>query len=125
MQKSLKRYFLYSSTFMKFDITDEELFQLNECVKTFVTLRAVLPAVNHILKKRALTQGDLKNFSWNIANLYGIEPALTAQFTLSTFSAWFANTEASSLMKNPKVTSGKLNIEIDMNIINTTDISRF
>lgn len=34
-----------------------------------------------------------------------------------TFSAWFANTEASSLMKNPKVTSGKLNIEIDVYII--------
>lgn len=68
---------------MKFDFTDEELFQLNECVKTFVTLRAVLPAVNiRILKKRTLTQGDLKNFSWNIANQYGIEPALTAQFVL-------------------------------------------
>lgn len=58
------------------------------CVKTFVTLRTVLPAVNiRILKKRTLTQGDLKNFSWNIANQYGIEPALTAQFVLSTFGA--------------------------------------
>ena len=103
---------------MKFDFTDEELFQLNECVKTFVTLRAVLPAVNiRILKKRTLTQGDLKNFNWNIANQYGIEPALTAQFVLSTFSAWFANTEASSLMKNPKVTSGNLNIEINFKLL--------
>ena len=80
--EKLEKVLLYTrSTFMKFDFTDEELFQLNECVKTFVTLHAVLPAVNiRILKKRILTQGDLKNFSWNIANQYGIEPALTAQF---------------------------------------------
>lgn len=121
--EKLEKVLLYTrSTFMKFDFTDEELFQLNECVKTFVTLRAVLPAVNiHIHKKRTLTQGDLKNFSWNIANQYGIEPALTAQFVLSTFSAWFANTEASSLMKNPKVTIGKLNIEIDLDILKYLD----
>jgi hypothetical protein len=49
-------------TFMKFDFTDEKLFQLSECVKTFVTLYAVLPAMSvHIQKKRTLTQGDLKN----------------------------------------------------------------
>lgn len=125
--EKLEKALLYTrSTFMKFDFTDEELFQLNECVKTFVTLRAVLPAVNiRILKKRTLTQGDLKNFSWNIANQYGIEPALTAQFVLSTFKMWFVNTEISSLMKNPKVTSGKLNIEIDTNIIGATDKSLF
>lgn len=117
--EKLEKVLLYTrNTFMKFDFTDEELFQLNECVKTFVTLRAVLPAVNiRILKKRTLTQGDLKNFNWNIANQYGIEPALTAQFVLSTFSAWFANTEASSLMKNPKVTSGNLNIEINFKLL--------
>lgn len=98
---------------------------MNECVKTFVTLRAVLPAVNiHILKKRTLTQGDLKNFSWNIANQYGIEPALTAQFVLSTFKMWFANTEISSLMKNPKVTSGQLNIKIDFNILEHSEASK-
>lgn len=59
----------------------------------------------------------MKNFSWNIANQYGVEPALTAQFVLSTFKMWFANTEVSSLMKNPKVTSGKLNVEINFNIL--------
>lgn len=104
-------------TFMKFDFTNEELYQLNECVKTFVTLRAVLPAVNvHIVKKRTLSHGDLKNFSWNIANQYNIEPALTTQFILSTFSSWFSKTEVSSLMNNPKATSGKLNIKVDSNI---------
>jgi len=55
--EKLEKILLYTrSTFMKFDLTDEELFQLNECVKMFVTLRAVLPAVSiHILKKRTLT----------------------------------------------------------------------
>ena len=110
-------------TFMKFGFTDEELFQLCECVKTLVTLNAVLPAVSvHIQKKRTLTQGDLKNFCWNIANQYHIEPELTARFTQSTFSAWFANTEISSLMKNPKVNNGKLNIEIDMNILKAESV---
>ncbi len=68
--EKLEKILLYTrQTFMKFDFTDEELYQLNECVKTFVTLHAVLPAVNvHIVKKRILSQGDLKNFSWNIAN---------------------------------------------------------
>jgi len=65
----------------------------------------------------------LKNFSWNIANQYGVEPALTAQFVLSTFKMWFANTEVSSLMKNPKVTSGKLNVEINFNILEHLDVA--
>jgi hypothetical protein len=65
----------------------------------------------------------LKNFSWNIANQYGVEPALTAQFVLSTFKMWFANTEVSSLMKNPKVTSGKLNIEMDFNMLEHLDVA--
>lgn len=118
--EKLKKVLEYTrQTFMKFGFTDEELFQLNECVTTFVTLRAVLPAINVHIVKKALTQGDLKNFSWNIANQYNIEPALTAQFTQSTFSAWFANTEVSSLMKNPKVTSGKVNIEVNVDILNS------
>lgn len=57
--EKLEKILLYTRrTFMKFDFTDEELFQLNECVKTFVKLRAVLPAVNiHILKKKGPHSG--------------------------------------------------------------------
>jgi len=36
---------------------------------------------------------------------------------------WFANTEVSSLMKNPKVTSGKLNVEINFNILEHLDVA--
>lgn len=41
---------------------------------------------------------------------------------MSTFNMWFANTEILSLMKNPKVTSGKLNIEVNINILKHLEV---
>ncbi|MEG1543721.1 MAG: hypothetical protein RR382_04240 [Tannerellaceae bacterium] len=51
-------------TFMKFEFTDEELYQLNECVSTFVRFGAPLTAVNiKIVKTLILKQKDLQNFA--------------------------------------------------------------
>lgn len=105
-------------TFMKFGFTDEELYQLDECVTTFVTLGAPLPAVNiKIMKKSILKQKDLQNFAWNIANQYNIAPSVTGQFILNTFSAWFVKSELTTVVKNLKNTQGLFNIEIDTRIL--------
>lgn len=110
------------TTFMQFDFTNEELYQLNECVSTFVTIGAPLPAVNiRIVKKTSLKQKDLQNFAWNIANQYNIAPSVTGQFVLNTFSAWFAKSELTTVVKNLKNTQGAYNIEIDTNILEHLD----
>lgn len=109
-------------TFMKFDFTDEELYQLNECVTAFVTLGASLSNVGvHIVKKPILKQKDIQNFSWNIAHQYNIAPNNTGRFILNTFPAWFSNTELTTVVKNLKNTQGLYNIEIDEKILEHLD----
>ena len=70
-----------------------------------------------ISKKKGLKQADLKNFCWNIANQYGIDPKTTALFALNLFYAWFSNTEPSSIQKTLRNTAGTYTIGIDANII--------
>ena len=105
-------------TLMPYGFTDEELYQIEEAVKLLVELNGVTRMeVLSIGKKKGLKQADLKNFCWNIANQYGIDPKTTALFALNLFYAWFSNTEPSSIQKTLRNTAGTYTIEIDANII--------
>lgn len=105
-------------TLMPYGFTDEELYQIEEAVKLLVELNGVTRMeVLSIGKKKWLKQADLKNFCWNIANQYGIDPKTTALFALNLFYAWFSNTEPSSIQKTLRNTAGTYTIEIDANII--------
>ena len=73
-------------------------------------------------KKEQLTQHDLANLSWNIANQYNIPNKLAAQFAQYTFPAWFWNTTTETLAKKLKHRSGDLYIKIDENIIDNNII---
>lgn len=106
------------NTFIEFDFTDEELFQLSECIRLFCSEKSVLSSPNiKIYKKDKLKQADIKNFVWNIGNAYGYPIPLMAKFVCATFRAWFKNTEQSSVERNMKTTKGTLNIEIDPNLL--------
>lgn len=106
------------NTFIEFDFTDEELFQLSECIRLFCTEKSVLSSPNiKIYKKDKLKQADIKNFVWNVGNAYGYPIPLMAEFVCATFRAWFKNTEQSSVERNMKTTKGQLNIEIDPNLL--------
>ncbi len=105
-------------TLMPHGFTDEELYQIEEAVKLLVELNGVTRMeVLSIGKKKSLKQADLKNFCWNIAYQYGIDPKITALFALNLFYAWFSNTEPSSIQKTLRNTTGNYTIEIDENII--------
>lgn len=105
-------------TFLEFDFTDEELFQLHECITLFCTERAVLSSPNiRIYRKDKLKQADIKNFVWNVGNAYQYPVMLMAQFVCSTFPAWFKNTEQSTVARTMKTTRGALNIEIDPDLL--------
>ena len=85
-------------TLMPHGFTDEELYQIEEAVKLLVELNGVTRMeVLSVSKKKGLKQADLKNFCWNVANQYGIDPKTTALFALNLFYAWFSNTEPSSI----------------------------
>lgn len=106
------------NTFIEFDFTDEELFQLSECIRLFCTEKSVLSSPNiNIYKKDKLKQADIKNFVWNIGNVYEYPVPLMAEFVCATFSAWFKNTERSTVERNMKTTKGVLNIEIDQDLM--------
>ena len=103
---------------MPHGFTDEELYQIEQAVKLLVELNGVTRMeILSISKKKGLKQADLKNFCWNIAFQYGIDPKTTALFALNVFYAWFSNTESSSIQKTLRNTTGKYSIEIDENII--------
>ena len=109
-------------TLMPFDFTDEELFQVSECVVSLVVHGVVVPTlpikIEKTGKKEQLTQHDLANLSWNIAYQYNLSNKLAAQFAQYTFPAWFWNTTTETLAKKLKHRSGDLYIKIDENIIN-------
>lgn len=70
-----------------------------------------------ISRKKEQKQDYLKNFCWNIANQYEIDPKTTALFALNLFYAWFSNTEPSSIQKTLRNTAGSYTIEFDYNIL--------
>ena len=106
------------NTFRQFDFNEEEIFQICECVRYFVTNRQVLSNISIRIKRRtSVTQISLKNFAWNIAFQYNISRDITAQFVMQTFHEWFANSTLDTIRKNLRTTTGKHKIEIDENII--------
>ena len=106
------------NTFRQFDFSEEEIFQICECVRYFVTNQQALSSASIRIKRRAaVTQISLKNFAWNIAFQYNISRDVTAQFVMHTFHEWFANSTIDTVRKNLRTTTGKHKIEIDENII--------
>ena len=95
------------NTFRQFDFSEEEIFQICECVRYFVTNRQTLSANVHIKRRTAITQISLKNFAWNIAFQYNISRDVTAQFVMQTFHEWFANSTIDTIRKNLRTTTGK------------------
>ncbi len=106
------------NTFRQFDFNEEEIFQICECVRYFVTNRQALTNTNiHIKRRVAVTQISLKNFAWNIAFQYNISRDVTAQFVMQTFHEWFANSTLDTIRKNLRTTTGKHKIKINENIL--------
>ncbi len=100
-------------TFLPHDFTNEEMVQLHHCVEVFATLRTPLisPSIK-IMKKKSLTQNDIKHYCWNIANAYGIPMPQAALFGFHTFHAWFANTEPFTIEKTLRASSKSERIPI-------------
>ena len=107
------------NTFRQFDFSEEEIFQICECVRYFVTNRQALSTNVHIKRRTAVTQISLKNFAWNIAFQYNISRDVTAQFVMQTFHEWFANSTIDTIRKNLRTTTGKHRIKIDEHIVPT------
>ena len=103
--------------FKQFDFSEEEIFQICECVRYFVSNRQALSVNIHIKRRTTVTQISLKNFAWNIAFQYNISRDVTAQFVMHTFHEWFANSTIDTVRKNLRTTTGKHKINIDENII--------
>lgn len=100
-------------TFLPYDFTNEEMVQLHHCVEVFATLRTPLisPSIQ-IMRKKSLTQNDIKHYCWNIANAYDIPMQQAALFGFHTFHAWFANTEPSTIEKTLRASSRSERIPI-------------
>ena len=105
------------NTFRQFDFSEEEIFQICECVRYFVTNRQALSVNIHIKRRVSVTQISLKNFAWNIAFQYNISRDITAQFVMQTFHEWFANSTIDTIRKNLRTTTGKHKIKIDEHIV--------
>lgn len=101
------------NTFRQFDFSEEEIFQICECVRYFVTNRQALSVNIHIKRRVSVTQISLKNFAWNIAFQYNISRDVTAQFVMQTFHEWFANSTIDTIRKNLRTTTGKHKIKIN------------
>ena len=86
--------------FKQFDFSEEEIFQICECVRYFVSNRQALSVNIHIKRRTTVTQISLKNFAWNIAFQYNISRDVTAQFVMHTFHEWFANSTIDTVRKN-------------------------
>ena len=108
------------NTFRQFDFSEEEIFQICECVRYFVTNRQALSTNVHINRRTAVTQISLKNFAWNIAFQYNISRDVTAQFVMQTFHEWFANSAIDTIRKNLRTTTGRHKIKIDEHIVSIT-----
>ncbi len=104
-------------TFRQFDFSEEEIFQICECVRYFVSNRQALSVNIHIKRRTTVTQISLKNFAWNIAFQYNISRDVTAQFVMHTFHEWFSNSTIETIRKNLRTTTGKHKIKIDEHII--------
>lgn len=108
--------------FQRLGFSEEEIYQVCECVRFFVCNQDVLTHTETRIKKRSsVTQIALKNFSWNIAFQYQISGDITAKFVVATFSEWFTNTSVETVKKNLRTTTGRHAIEIDEHIVDAIE----
>ena len=124
--EKLEKILLYArNTPRPFDFTDKDLFQVCEAIQSLVIHRVVLTnlpiKIERTGKKTKLTNHDLSNFGWNIANQFEIPTGEIVEFLSTTFKEWFKNTEPSTIAKNLRNTRGRHNIEIDTNILDWID----
>ena len=124
--EKLEKILLYArNTLRPFDFTDEDLFQVCEAIQSLVIHRVVLTnipiKIERTDKKTKLTNHDLSNFGWNIANQFEIPTGEIVAFLSTTFKEWFKNTEPTTIAKNLRNTRGRHNIEIDTNILDQID----
>ena len=126
--EKLEKILLYTrNTLLPFDFTDEELFQVCEAIRSLAIHKVILPnipvKIERTGKKTKLTNHDLSNFGWNIANQFEIPTGEIVEFLSTTFKEWFKNTEPSTIAKNLRNTRGHHNIEIDTNILDIDLVS--
>lgn len=126
-EKKMKNYKPYCNTpeihSGSLTLAEEEIFQICECVRYFVTNRQALSVNIHIKRRTTVTQISLKNFAWNIAFQYNISRDVTAQFVMQTFHEWFDNSTLDTIRKNLRTTTGNHKIKIDEQIIKHPIIS--
>ena len=107
-----------TDTFCRIGLTEHETFQIRECVEYLVKNEKVLSLPDLKIERRPeITQISLKNFAWNIAYQYKLPGQLAAQFVMTTFHEWFADSTLYTVVKNLKTTSGNHAIPIDTHIL--------
>ena len=107
-----------TDTFCRIGLTEHETFQIRECVEYLVKNEKVLSLPDLKIERRPeITQISLKNFAWNIAYQYKLPDQLAAQFVMTTFHEWFADSTLYTVVKNLKTTSGNHAIPIDTHIL--------
>ena len=113
-QKLIKVTDYTRNTFIRLGFNKSDVFKICESVEYLISNNAVLKYEDfHISYKSHVTQISLKNFAWNIANLYGLSRDLAAEFVMTTFSEWFKNTTRTTVVKNLRTTLGTHQIEIE------------
>lgn len=113
-QKLMKVTDYTRNTFIRLGFNKSDVFKICESVEYLINNNAVLKYDDfHITYNSHVTQISLKNFAWNIANLYGLSRDLAAEFVMTTFCEWFKNTTRSTVVKTLRTTHGTHDIEID------------
>ena len=112
---------MYVLFYASYDFTDEELFQVRECVVSLVVPGVAVPSlpikIEKTCKKEQHTQHDLANLNWNIAYHYNIPNKPAALFAQHTSPAWFWSTTTETLSQKLKHRFSDLHIKIDEIII--------
>lgn len=86
-QKLIKVTDYTRNTFIRLGFNKSDVFKICESVEYLINNNAVLKYEDfHITYNSQVTQISLKNFAWNIANLYGLNRDLAAEFVMTTFT---------------------------------------
>lgn len=105
-----------TDTFCRIGLIENETFQIRECVEYLVKNEKVLSLPDLRIERRPdITQISLKNFAWKYQ--YKLPGQLAAQFVMTTFREWFADSTLYTVLKNLKTTSGNHAIPIDTHIL--------
>jgi hypothetical protein len=106
------------TTFTRLGFKKQEIEYICHCDQTLLTeQRICIDAAYRLPKHPKVTQIDLKNFTWNIGNLYGISGGTRAQFVYHTFQEWFLNTTISCIEKTLKTRRGSHAVAINEHLL--------